>query len=329
MRWSNCDESLIGKHIRRQGTSKTNNELEDMSAALRMLDESQKMPTFIASGEMVMKTPTFNADTAACNNDVLATRIKKLEETISTALSADKGNILHGKRDSIQSHSTNDNPAANSVYNKTTDKHVSWADVVTTNNVRMSHIDLPTNTSIADREGFINSPMNMQSPVTHTRMQTPNISGFVSGNGTFQEPLTESVYQGQTQYPSNGIEYYAPFNQIPHDGIQKESEKSVVYGTKHDTSLTAADVEIVVFGVAKDVTCYQIATYAEEQGIKIINCELLTSWSEARSHTFKLTVKANQTETALCESVWPFGVGVRRFRQQKGNPANDRTRWQV
>ena len=77
MLWSNCDESLIGKHVRRQGTSKTNNELEDMSAALRMLDESQKMPTFIASSEMVMKTPTFNADTAACNNDVLATRIKK------------------------------------------------------------------------------------------------------------------------------------------------------------------------------------------------------------------------------------------------------------
>ena len=51
------------------------------------------------------------------------------------------------------------------------------------------------------------------------------------------------------------------------------------------TSIAAADVEIVVFGVAKDVTCYQIATYAEEQGIKIINCELLTSWSEARSNT--------------------------------------------
>ena len=159
MLWSNCDESLTGKHIRRQGTSKTSNELEGMSAALRMLDESQKMPTFIASSEMVMKTPTFNADTAACNNDVLATRIKKLEETISTALSADKGNILHGKRDSIQSHSTNDNPAANSVYNKTTDKHVSWADVVTTNNVGMPHIDLSTNTSIADGGGFINNPL--------------------------------------------------------------------------------------------------------------------------------------------------------------------------
>ena len=67
------------------------------------------------------------------------------------------------------------------------------------------------------------------SNITHTRMQTPNIPAFVCGNGTFQEPLTESVYQGQTKYPSNGTEYYAPFNQIPHDGIQKEPEKKVWY----------------------------------------------------------------------------------------------------
>ena len=316
MLWSNCDELLIGKHIRRQGTSKTNNELEDISAALRMLDEIQKMPTFIASSEMVMKTPSFNANTAECNNDALATRIQILEETISTALRADKGNIFHGKRDTIQGHFTNENTAVNCVHNKTKDKHVSWADVVTTN-VRMPHIDLNTNTPIS--KGFTNRPMNKQSPATHTRMQTPILSTFVSGNGIFQEPVTESVYQGQIQNRSNGIEYYDPVNQILHDGIQKGPEKSVVYGTKDDTSLTAADVEIVVFGVAKDVTCYQIATYAEEQGIKIINCELLTNWSEARSNTFKLTVKANQTKTALCESVWPFGVGVRRFRQHKGN----------
>ena len=194
MLWSNCDEFLIGKHIRRQGTSKTNNELEDISAALGMLDEIQKMPTFIASSEMVMKTPTFNTNTAKCNNDALATRIQILEETISTALRADKANIFHGKRDTIQGHFTNENTAVNCVHNKTKDKHVSWADVVTTN-VRMPHIDLNTNTPIS--KGFTNRLMNKQSPATHTRMQTPILSTFVSGNGIFQEPVTESVYQGQ------------------------------------------------------------------------------------------------------------------------------------
>ena len=31
----------------------------------------------------------------------------------------------------------------------------------------------------------------------------------------------------------------------------------------------AADVEVVVFGVTKNVSSYQIATYAEKRGIKI------------------------------------------------------------
>ena len=74
--WSNCGEPLLEKHIRRQGASKTNAELEDISSALKKLDESQKMPTFIASSVMIMKTPIFNADTAVSSNDVLATQLK-------------------------------------------------------------------------------------------------------------------------------------------------------------------------------------------------------------------------------------------------------------
>ena len=76
-------------------------------------------------------------------------------------------------------------------------------------------------------------------------------------------------------------------------------------------------MEVVVFGVAKNVSSYQIATYAEKQGIKIINCELLTKWTEARSNTFKLTIKAHHTEIALSNSIWPCGVGVRRFKRKK------------
>ena len=85
----------------------------------------------------------------------------------------------------------------------------------------------------------------------------------------------------------------------------------------------------MAFGVAKDVTCYQIATYAEKQGIKIVNCELLTSWEEARSNTFKLTVKATQAKTTLTKEVWPLGVGIRRFTKQKGNNAKHRSRLQT
>ena len=93
--------------------------------------------------------------------------------------------------------------------------------------------------------------------------------------------------------------------------------ESVVYGIRHNTSFSAADVEIVLFGVAKEVTTYQITTYAEKQGIKVLNCELLTKWNKAHSNTFKLTMKAQHADIALTNSIWPYGVGVRRFKRKK------------
>ena len=93
--------------------------------------------------------------------------------------------------------------------------------------------------------------------------------------------------------------------------------ESVVYGIRHNTSFYAADVEIVLFGVAKEVTTYQVTKYAEKQGIKVLNCELLTKWNKAYSITFKLTMKAHHADVALTNSVWPYGVGVRRFKRKK------------
>ena len=99
-------------------------------------------------------------------------------------------------------------------------------------------------------------------------------------------------------------------------------ETNVVYGTRDDVHQFAADVDIVVFGVAKNVNAYQIATYRERHVIKVLNCELITTWAEARSNSFKVTIKAYQTERALSNEIWPYGVGVRRFRNQKGSARN-------
>ena len=63
-----------------------------------------------------------------------------------------------------------------------------------------------------------------------------------------------------------------------------------------NTSFYAADVEIVLFGVAKEVTTFQVTKYAEKQGIKVLNCELLTKWNKAHSITLKLTMKAQHAD---------------------------------
>ena len=106
------------------------------------------------------------------------------------------------------------------------------------------------------------------------------------------------------------------------EGSYGEMESEVFYGNRQNTSFPAADVEIVVFGVAKEVSNYQVSSYAEKRGIKLINCELLTKWDKARSNTFKLTMKAQHAEIAFSNSVWPCGVGVRRFKQRKSIPNN-------
>ena len=80
-------------------------------------------------------------------------------------------------------------------------------------------------------------------------------------------------------------------------------EADIIYGTKQDVNRLAADAEIVIFGVAKNVTSYQVVEYAKKEGLKTLNCELLTKWDESRSNTFKLTIKAYYAEKALNNSL--------------------------
>ena len=115
--------------------------------------------------------------------------------------------------------------------------------------------------------------------------------------------------------PETILSYKDPLVNGAHEDLMKTN---AIYGTKQDACYLAADGEGVVFGVAKNVSNYQIATYAEKQGIKILNCEFLTKWTEARSNIFKLTIKARQAELTLNSSIWPCGVGVRRFKRKKG-----------
>ena len=81
--WSQCGEHRLGKLINRQGTSKTKAELEDISTALKNLAENDAMPIFLGSSEMIRKTPIFNADTTNNSSDVIANRLKILEDMLS------------------------------------------------------------------------------------------------------------------------------------------------------------------------------------------------------------------------------------------------------
>ncbi len=57
MLWDTCDESIIGKLTNRQGTSKEISEINDIERAINSLVEKEVMPLFIATTNMVMRTP--------------------------------------------------------------------------------------------------------------------------------------------------------------------------------------------------------------------------------------------------------------------------------
>ena len=358
---------MIGKIIRRQGENKSQAEVNDICVALKELAEKDRLPLFLSTSGMIAQTPIYRVTTEHENNVSSNSRLHVIEVSLNSLIESNCTNGISARLAVIEKDlSTNNShlkvietsidalktsmnemphqglsgynswsevvrgnavnaPEVNTI--KTPGKHVSWGDTAPNSNLR-NHIELSTNTSHLDREGRVYSPLNTQYPISHpaTWRQNPSTSEFLSGNGESQIQHIEHGYKGQNQF---GTEYFTPHNELPQVGILKDTDKGVVYGTKQDTSLTAADVEIVAFGVAKDVTCYHIATYAEKQGIKIVNCELLTSWEEARSNTFKLTVKATRAKTTLTEEVWPLGVGIRRFTKQKGNNAKHRSRRQA
>ena len=55
--WDTCDENIIGKLINRQGSNKSQTEIEDIEAALSKLAEKQVMPLYVATSTMVMQNP--------------------------------------------------------------------------------------------------------------------------------------------------------------------------------------------------------------------------------------------------------------------------------
>ena len=47
--WSVCREGVLGKMVSRQGTTKTHSEVNDISAAMKVLSEKESLPMFLVS----------------------------------------------------------------------------------------------------------------------------------------------------------------------------------------------------------------------------------------------------------------------------------------
>ena len=99
------------------------------------------------------------------------------------------------------------------------------------------------------------------------------------------------------------------------DGQRKPNK--TIHGTaldQNNANALATDVDLVVYGVARNITSIQVSKWIEDQGIKVSDCVLLTKYVQARTHSFKVTISASNYEKSQDPSMWPYRVHVRLYR---------------
>ena len=52
----------------------------------------------------------------------------------------------------------------------------------------------------------------------------------------------------------------------------------------------SSDIDLVAYGVAKNITAIQLSNFMQNKGLDVIDCVLLTKYNGARSLTFKITI---------------------------------------
>ena len=82
----------------------------------------------------------------------------------------------------------------------------------------------------------------------------------------------------------------------------------------------AADVSMVVKGIALHVSENQLRNFISDQGIETSNWKALTTYNNARSLTFKFTVNATNREKLKNSTIWPTGVTVEAYKERKQAP---------
>ena len=96
--------------------------------------------------------------------------------------------------------------------------------------------------------------------------------------------------------------------------------QGTAFGTDGKETLSS-DMDLVAYGVAKNITAIQLSNFMQNKGLDVIDCVLLTKYNGARSLTFKITIKATDFEKAQDPDIWPYIVGLRYYKQFNNSQA--------
>ena len=104
--WKTCDQETVGKMVKRQGSSKTKSELNDISDAFKSISEKDSVPVVIGTSDMVALTPIYISHPTEGDPSEVNNRLKTIEESMNTMLET-KLNQSQSEHDASDAESDN------------------------------------------------------------------------------------------------------------------------------------------------------------------------------------------------------------------------------
>ena len=255
---------------KRQGASKSNSEINDISGGLKTLAENECLPMFLATSDMVKETPLYNTSQDENDHDKeMKSRLMEIERSMKAML----------------------------------DNNVETVDEQTSK--------LEANTKTTEDTNMISYGK------TNDQKDGEDENSNKKSKPKVSWAQEDDVYLSESE------------DDVPKEqwSVAGESSKSkrrtwkdklnILKGTLSSDNSDApqpADVHLVAYGFGTDTSGEQIKQWLKSNGIWVKNCNLLTTFEGARSHTFKLVVKATDYEKTTNPAIWPENVGVRKFK---------------
>ena len=279
---ANDKKEVIGGMVAHKTPGKTHKNLVDIVKAMKALKEKSMLPLLLSTSDMMKKCPAFHCDKEETKAVDIMTKVKVLEESMDNFMKQ-QGDQMRNLLETVGG--------------------IQQRPPAMDNRVRV--LKKNDSVSVRPRSG---------SPGKRPRIDDENEVFEDVGNRNKTAPsyaaATENGNQNQRLHTG---QMQAPRSRRPSTLVFGEAKNG-----KNDTEeLLAADANLVASGVSKDATCEQLKEFIESKGINVTDIELLSLAPERRTNTFRVAIKVADYDKALNPDVWPYRVGVRRYRPQR------------
>ena len=298
--------------------------LDDLIEAVEKLWNEDEMPLVVVTSRMVKTLRNYSlVDSNKVNLADAMNKMKELENTVKACLK-ENADQMKNLSDLVNKRQ---NTNVSAVPQPTTGSRVSV--LISENEKRENGGITPPSKKRKTADNFVTplSSPNSVSGIFPLSRQNNSQQLTVPENTTAWNTVASKPPNRQTGVQSQQVgPNFDSQTPKPQRGAWKKS-LNILHGTADSSNTLAADVSLVAYGVAKDATAEGLKAFLEARGIKIVECVNLTTFEFARTHSYKVTIRASEYEKATNPAVWPYWVGVRLFKQFRNKDNDQQSSW--